>query len=98
MQDANKIVNVQVGLFRLEIVDFSEKVFQEALFNALSHRDYQKTAVLSEVSARSQGKTYRFGMERWQPFPSNGGTACERDGVDVELHLAIRVILSVGIW
>lgn len=41
MQDSNRIVNVQVGLFRLEIVDFPEKVFQEALLNALSHRDYQ---------------------------------------------------------
>ncbi len=46
VQDANKIVNVQVGLFRLEIVDFSEKVFQEALFNALSHRDYQNTGAV----------------------------------------------------
>lgn len=41
IQDSNRIVNVQVGLFRLEIVDFPEKVFQEALLNALSHRDYQ---------------------------------------------------------
>lgn len=41
IQDSNHIVNVQVGLFRLEIVDFPEKVFQEALLNALSHRDYQ---------------------------------------------------------
>lgn len=40
IQNTNKIVNVQVGLFRLEIEDFSEKVFQEALLNALSHRDY----------------------------------------------------------
>ena len=41
IQDSNRIVNVQVGLFRLEIVDFPEKVFREALLNALSHRDYQ---------------------------------------------------------
>lgn len=41
IQDSNRIVNVQVGLFRLEIVDFPEKVFQEALLYALSHRDYQ---------------------------------------------------------
>ena len=34
-------VNVQVGLFRLEIVDFTLKVFHEALLNALAHRDYQ---------------------------------------------------------
>ena len=42
-QNSNKIVNVQVGLFRLEVVDFSEKVFQEALLNAIAHRDYQRT-------------------------------------------------------
>lgn len=41
IQDSNRIVNVQVGLFRLEIVDFTLKVFQEALLNALAHRDYQ---------------------------------------------------------
>lgn len=40
IQNTNKIVNVQVGLFRLEVEDFSEKVLQEALLNALSHRDY----------------------------------------------------------
>lgn len=42
IQDTNKIINVQIGLFRLEIPDFSEPVFQEALLNALTHRDYQK--------------------------------------------------------
>ena len=42
VQNDNKIQNVQIGLFRLEIADFSEKVFQEALLNALSHRDYQQ--------------------------------------------------------
>ena len=41
IQNYNKIINVQIGLFRLEIEDFSEKAFQEALLNALSHRDYQ---------------------------------------------------------
>lgn len=41
LHDTNKITNLQVGLFRLEITDFSEKVFQEALLNALCHRDYQ---------------------------------------------------------
>lgn len=40
IQNTNKIINVQVGLFRLEVEDFSEKVFQEALLNALAHRDY----------------------------------------------------------
>lgn len=42
VQNDNKIQNVQIGLFRFEIADFSEKVFQEALLNALSHRDYQQ--------------------------------------------------------
>ncbi len=42
VQNDNRIQNVQIGLFRLEIADFSEKVFQEALLNALSHRDYQQ--------------------------------------------------------
>ncbi len=41
LQSDNKIENIQVGLFRLEIQDFPEKVFQEALLNALTHRDYQ---------------------------------------------------------
>lgn len=44
--DANRIVNVQVGLFRLEIVDFSERVIQEAILNALAHRDYQNMAAV----------------------------------------------------
>lgn len=42
VQNDNKIQNVQIGLFRIEIANFSEKVFQEALLNALSHRDYQQ--------------------------------------------------------
>ena len=37
----NKILNIQIGLFRLEVVDYSIRVFQEALLNALSHRDYE---------------------------------------------------------
>ncbi len=46
IQNTNRIVNVQVGLFRLEVEDFSEKVFQEALLNALSHRDYLNTGAI----------------------------------------------------
>ena len=46
IQDTNRIVNVQVGLFRLEISDFSQRVFQEALLNALTHRDYQNQAAV----------------------------------------------------
>lgn len=41
IKDDNHIVNVQVGLFRLEIEDYSEAVFQEALLNALVHRNYE---------------------------------------------------------
>lgn len=40
IQDYNKLINVQVGLFRLEIYDFSERVFQEALLNSYTHRRY----------------------------------------------------------
>lgn len=46
IQNSNKIVNVQVGLFRLEVVDFSEKVFQEAMLNAIAHRDYQTASAV----------------------------------------------------
>lgn len=37
----NKITSIQIGLFRIEIKDFSENVFQEAALNALAHRDYE---------------------------------------------------------
>lgn len=40
----NHLTNVQVGLFRLEVYDFSEAVFQEALLNALTHRSYEEMA------------------------------------------------------
>lgn len=40
----NHLTNVQVGLFRLEVYDFSEAVFQEALLNALAHRSYEDIA------------------------------------------------------
>lgn len=46
IQNENRILNVQIGLFRLEIEDFSEKVFQEALLNALAHRDYQSSGAV----------------------------------------------------
>ena len=46
IQNENHLINVQIGLFRMEIRDFSEKVFQEALLNALSHRDYQSMAAV----------------------------------------------------
>lgn len=41
IQNDNKIMNVQVGMFRMEVEDFSVRVFQEAVLNALAHRDYQ---------------------------------------------------------
>ena len=43
IENDNRIENVQIGLYRMEIVDFPEKVFQEALLNALSHRDYSSS-------------------------------------------------------
>lgn len=46
IQDDNKIETVQIGLFRLEISDFSEKVFQEAFLNAVTHRDYQNSGAV----------------------------------------------------
>lgn len=42
----SKIENIQVGLFRLEVEEFPERVFQEALFNALSHRDYESNVAV----------------------------------------------------
>lgn len=46
VQAYSKIENIQVGLFRLEVEDFPKRVFQEALLNALSHRDYQSNAAV----------------------------------------------------
>ena len=46
VQAYSKIENIQVRLFRLEVEEFPERVFQEALLNALSHRDYQSNAAV----------------------------------------------------
>ena len=46
IQNDNKIESVQIGLFRLEVSEYSEKVFQEALLNALSHRDYRQQGAI----------------------------------------------------
>ena len=46
VQNNNKIRNIQIGLFRVEVADFSEKVFQEAMLNALSHRDYESQGAI----------------------------------------------------
>lgn len=36
----NKIVPIQVGLYRYEIKDFPEETYREAVLNAVLHRDY----------------------------------------------------------
>lgn len=40
----NSIENIQIGLFKLEVKDYPLNVFQEALLNAMTHRDYNNTA------------------------------------------------------
>lgn len=42
----NPITNIQVGLFRLEVKDFPGNVFQEAILNAICHRDYQSNGAI----------------------------------------------------
>lgn len=46
VQAYSKIENVQVELFRFEVDEFPERVFQEALLNTFSHRDYQSNAAV----------------------------------------------------
>lgn len=36
-----KIINVQMGLFRIEVKEFEKEVLQEAILNAIMHRDYR---------------------------------------------------------
>lgn len=43
----NKITNVQIGLHRLEVYDYLPKVIQEALLNAIAHRDYQSLSSIN---------------------------------------------------
>lgn len=43
-EDRNSIQNIQVGLFKLEVQDYPINVFQEALLNAMTHRDYENTS------------------------------------------------------
>ena len=43
-EDRNSIENIQVGLFKLEVQDYPINVFQEALLNAMTHRDYENTS------------------------------------------------------
>lgn len=42
----NYIRNVQVGLFRVEVRDFPKNVVQEALLNAICHRDYKSNGAI----------------------------------------------------
>lgn len=44
VEDQNNIENIQVGLFKLEVLDYPINVFQEALLNAMTHRDYENTS------------------------------------------------------
>lgn len=43
-EDRNNIKNIQIGLFKLEVRDYPVNVFQEALLNAMTHRDYENPA------------------------------------------------------
>ncbi|MBE1553196.1 RNA-binding domain-containing protein [Sporosarcina limicola] len=43
-EDQNGLENIQMGLFKLEVNDYPINVFQEALLNAISHRDYENTS------------------------------------------------------
>jgi ATP-dependent DNA helicase RecG len=40
IQARNRYKSLQVGLFRIEVWDFDEVVYREAILNALVHRDY----------------------------------------------------------
>lgn len=46
VQARNAFTPVQVGLFRIEVWDYDEAVYREALLNALTHRDYQMRDVV----------------------------------------------------
>jgi len=43
-ENQNGIENIQVGLFKLEVRDYPFNVFQEALLNAITHRDYDNAS------------------------------------------------------
>jgi len=43
-EDQNSIENIQVGLFKLEVQDYPINVFQEALLNVMTHRDYENNS------------------------------------------------------
>lgn len=43
-ENQNGIENIQIGLFKLEVRDYPFNVFQEALLNAITHRDYDNAS------------------------------------------------------
>lgn len=43
IEGSNYITNIQIGLFRMEVKDFPKNVFQEAILNAICHRDYHSS-------------------------------------------------------
>lgn len=60
-EDRNSIQNIQMGLFKLEVYDYPTNVFQEALLNAIAHRDYESTSSIiikyypSEITIENPG-------------------------------------------
>lgn len=46
IESSNYITNIQIGLFRLEVKDFPKNVVQEAILNAICHRDYQSNGAI----------------------------------------------------
>ncbi len=46
IESSNYITNIQIGLFRLEVKDFPRNVFQEAILNAICHRDYKSNGAI----------------------------------------------------
>ena len=46
IEDNNKLINIQIGLFRVELKDYPKNVFQEALLNAIAHRNYLNSGAI----------------------------------------------------
>jgi ATP-dependent DNA helicase RecG len=46
IQARNKYKNLHVGLFQIEVWDFDEVVYREAILNALVHRDYTSNDIV----------------------------------------------------
>src|SRR5690625_7172086 len=45
-EDRNNIKNIQIGLFKLEVRDYPVNVIQEAMLNAMTHRDYENPTTI----------------------------------------------------